>query len=107
MKKYHFGASLLAYGIVSTIGYCCFLLYMLVNAPDGDREFKPVNKYFPQLAAALSQGFAIQAFFIPILKQNPNTRKYKKILIITYLIGGLIYAFIGYGGSLSTPYISS
>jgi hypothetical protein len=30
MKKYHFGASLLAYGIISTIGYCLFLLYMWI-----------------------------------------------------------------------------
>lgn len=30
MKKYHFGASLLAYGIISAIGYCCFLLYMWI-----------------------------------------------------------------------------
>ena len=30
MKKYHFGESLLAYGIISVIGYCCFLLYMWI-----------------------------------------------------------------------------
>lgn len=33
MKKYHFGASLLAYGIISTIGYCLFLLYIWITAP--------------------------------------------------------------------------
>ena len=35
MKKYHFGASLLAYGILSIIGYCIFLLWMLASAPTG------------------------------------------------------------------------
>ena len=35
MKKFHFGASLLAYGILSIIGYCIFLLWMLVTAPAG------------------------------------------------------------------------
>lgn len=35
MKKYHFGASLLAYGIISTIGYCFFLLYIWFTAPQG------------------------------------------------------------------------
>lgn len=35
MKKYHFGASLLAYGILSIIGYCLFLLWMLVTSPEG------------------------------------------------------------------------
>lgn len=33
MKKYHFGASLLAYGIISTIGYCMFIMYMWAVAP--------------------------------------------------------------------------
>jgi hypothetical protein len=47
MKKYHFGASLLAYGIISTIGYCLFILYMWVNAPEGDNQLKPVDKHFP------------------------------------------------------------
>jgi len=33
MKKYHFGASLLAYGILSIIGYCAFLTWMLATTP--------------------------------------------------------------------------
>ena len=35
MKKFHFGASLLAYGILSIVGYCIFLLWMLITAPEG------------------------------------------------------------------------
>lgn len=101
MKKYHFGASLLAYGIISTIGYCLFILYMWATAPEGARTMQPVGKNFPQLAAALSQGFAIQAMFIPILKKNPNISQYKTFLTITYLVGGAVYMFIGYGGALS------
>jgi hypothetical protein len=101
MKKYHFGASLLAYGIISTIGYCFFILYMWFYAPTGPTTFVAVNKHFPQLAAALGQGFSIQVFFIPILKKNPNRFIYKRLLKITYLIGGLVYGFIGFGGALS------
>jgi hypothetical protein len=104
MKKYHFGASLLAYGIISTIGYCLFIIFMWINAPHGPIQFVTVDKHFPQLAAALGQGFTIQTFFIPILKKNPNRSMYKQLVKITYIIGGLVYAFIGYGGALS--YIS-
>jgi hypothetical protein len=64
-----------------------------------------LDKHFPELAAALSQGFAIQAFFIPILKKNPNIDKHKKILLITYVVGAAIYMFIGYGGALSIKYL--
>ena len=35
MKKFHFGASLLAYGILSIVGYCLFLLWMWASAPKG------------------------------------------------------------------------
>ena len=37
MKKYHFGASLLAYGILSIIGYCIFLMWMVGSSPTGPR----------------------------------------------------------------------
>ena len=42
MKKFHFGASLLAYGILSIIGYCVFLTWMWVNAPRGEEAQKTV-----------------------------------------------------------------
>ena len=51
------------------------------------------------LAAALAQGFAIQTFFIPVLKKNPDRSKYKILLIITYIFGFLIYLYIGQLGS--------
>ena len=53
------------------------------------------------MAAALAQGFAIQTFFIPILKQNENRHMYSKILLITYLIGTVVYTYIGYSGAYS------
>jgi amino acid permease len=102
MKKYNFGASLLAYGIISTIGYCFFILYMWINAPSGTKHFASFDSHFPQLAAALGQGFSIQAFFVPILKKNENKNNYKQLVKYAYLIGAIVYAFIGYGGSLST-----
>lgn len=46
MKKYHFGASLLAYGILSTIGYCFFLIYMWATVPSGSHHLVPVDKHF-------------------------------------------------------------
>lgn len=38
MKKFHFGASLLAYGILSIIGYCIFLVWMWAVAPEGPNK---------------------------------------------------------------------
>lgn len=91
----------MAYGIISTIGYCLFILYMWIIAPEGEAEWKPVDRRFPALAAGLAQGLAIQTFFIPILKQNGQRHKFKRLLLFTYIIGALAYIFIGYGGALS------
>lgn len=99
MKKYQFGASLLAYGILSIIGYCLFLLWMWATAPSGAREVPASDHLFVDLAAALAQGFAIQTFFIPILKQNPKRQNYSKLLLLTYLIGTIVYTYIGYTGA--------
>jgi hypothetical protein len=70
MKKYEFGASLLAYGILSIIGYVLFLLWININTEPGPQKVPAVHRDFIDLVAALAQGFAIQTFFIPILKQN-------------------------------------
>ena len=56
---------------------------------------------FVDLAAALAQGFAIQTFFIPILKQNKNRKLYGRLLLVTYIVGTLVYTYIGYSGAFS------
>ena len=38
MKYFDFGASLLAYGIVSIIGYVIFLILLVASAPEGDNH---------------------------------------------------------------------
>ena len=35
LKYFDLGASILAYGIISIIGYCIFLIWMLADAPTG------------------------------------------------------------------------
>lgn len=51
------------------------------------------------MAAALSQAFAIQCFFIPVLKKNKETKKHRLYLIIAFIAGGLAYAYIAFMGS--------
>lgn len=36
MKYFDLGASLLAYGIVSIVGYCIFLIWLLASSPKGN-----------------------------------------------------------------------
>ena len=37
LSYFHFGAQLLGYGIISIIGYCIFLVWLIVSAPAGDK----------------------------------------------------------------------
>lgn len=68
----------------------------------GPKQVVATHTNFVDLAAALGQGFAIQTFFIPILKKNPNRKLYKKLLGMTYVLGTGVYCFIGYSGAYST-----
>lgn len=72
---------------------------MLITSQQGHEHVAATGQGFSNMTAGLSQGFAIQTFFIPVLKKNENRKQYKLFLIITYLIGTAIYLFIGYGGS--------
>ena len=47
----------------------------------------------------MGQAFAIQTFFIPILKKNPNTDKYMFYTVLAYIIGTVAYMYIAYMGS--------
>jgi len=81
-----------------------FLLWLFFTTEPGPKRIPATHPEFVDLAAALAQGFAIQTFFIPILKKNPNQRLYKKLLGITYTVGTIIYTFIGYTGAYSNPF---
>lgn len=51
------------------------------------------------LAAALAQAFAVQFFFIPVLKKNKKTRKHRFYLLMAFILGALAYAYIAFMGS--------
>ena len=51
------------------------------------------------MAAALGQAFAIQCFFIPILKKNKKAHKHKLYLLLSFILGGMAYAYMAFMGS--------
>lgn len=70
MKYFDFGASLMAYGIISIIGYVIFLALLLATSPEGNKHMEKVGSGAIDMAASMGQAFAIQTFFIPILRKN-------------------------------------
>ena len=50
------------------------------------------------MAASMGQAFAIQTFFIPVLKELPDPKKYVKYTFLAYAIGSTVYIYIGYAG---------
>jgi hypothetical protein len=43
--------------------------------------------------------FAIQTFFIPILRKNPHEQKYTFLTMLAYIFGGAAYLYIAYMGA--------
>lgn len=99
MKYFDFGASLLAYGIVSIIGYCIFLIWLLGTAPAGDNLMPQIGSGSIEMAASMGTAFSIQTFFIPILRKNKSQESYQFYTMLAYLIGGSVYMYIAYSGS--------
>lgn len=51
------------------------------------------------MAAAMGQAFAIQSFFIPVLKKVSDPSKYVLLTILAYIAGGFAYFYIAYMGA--------
>ena len=69
LKYVHLGAKLLGYGIISIVFYCIFLIWLVSTAPtNGDNHIPEFGKGAVNLAASMGQAFAIQTFFIPVLR---------------------------------------
>ena len=68
LNYFHLGAKLLGYGIISIIGYCIFLVWLLASAPSGNKTIPLFGRGAVNLAASMGQAFSIQTFFIPVLR---------------------------------------
>lgn len=102
LNYFHFGAKLLGYGIVSIIGYCVFLVWLISTAPSGPNRIPEFGVGGVNLAASMGGAFSIQTFFIPVLREFPDPSKYAKFTLIAYLIGGSVYMYIAFAGSFGT-----
>lgn len=38
LNYFHFGAKLLGYGVISIVGYCLFLIWLISTAPQGSNK---------------------------------------------------------------------
>ena len=102
LKYLELGASIMAYGIISIVCYVLFLIWVVVTFDQGNDsvDYKAFGSGATTLAAAMGQAFSIQSFFIPVLKKNPNEKKYVIYTLVAYIAGGLAYYYIGYMGSV-------
>lgn len=93
------GISLMAYGIVSIIVYLLFVVWMFGSRPMPLRDMPIVTPNFSHMAATLSLAISIQTIFYPILRKNKDPNKIQLLLIMAFVIGLSIYAFIIVAGS--------
>ena len=91
----------MAYGIVSIVAYLLFITWVVGSEEEKNdgHSLKLFNGSGAELAAALGQAFAIQCFFIPILKKNKKAHKHKMYLLLSFILGGMAYAYMAFMGS--------
>jgi len=89
----------MAYGIISIVGYLIFLVWVTASAPTGPNTISAFGTGVAGFAAMMGNAFSVQGFFIPVLKQNKQPKKYVFFTFLAYLTGGLIYYYIAYMGS--------
>lgn len=94
----------MAYGIISIITYVIFLIWVVATSEQGNDQvqFNAFGTGAASLAASMGQAYSIQSFFIPVLKKNPNPKKYILYTMIAYIVGGSVYFYIAYMGSFGT-----
>jgi len=98
LKYFEFGASIMAYGIISIIGYVIFLIWVIVTSPEGSNHWPAFGNGEINLAAAMGGAFSIQTFFIPVLKKNSNPEKYTFFTLLAYIVGSAVYLYITFIG---------
>lgn len=103
MKYFELGANLMAYGIISIASYIIFLTWVVgsedTTGPHVD--YRPFGDGVVELTAGMGQAFAIQSFFIPVLRQSRSTNA-NKLVLISYVIGAVVYLYITFMGSYGT-----
>ena len=104
IKFKDFGVSLMAYGIVSIIAYLVFITWVVGSEePKNDgHSLQLFGGNGIDLASGLGMAFAIQSFFIPVIKKNKKPHKHKLYLLIVFILGTLAYSYIAFMGSFGT-----
>jgi hypothetical protein len=101
----HLGVKILGFGILSIMGYCVFLIWLVCASPPGPNKIPLFGDGAVTLAASMGQAFSIQSFFLPVLYESKNRNNYSLYLLCAFLIGGSTYLFIAIAGSYGKRYI--
>lgn len=96
VKRYGLGEEALAYGIISILTYVGFLIWAHWTAPTGEKTVPETGSWF-QLASSLMMGFSVHDFIIQNMIRNPNRHQYVSMVVQTFIIGTLTYAFFTVG----------
>ena len=103
LKYFEFGAHMMGYGIISIVGYLLFLIWVMATRPAGTNKDPAFGSGVASFASMMGSAFSIQGFFIPVLRQHKNEKKYVFILFVAYVIGILAYYYIAFMGSYGRP----
>jgi hypothetical protein len=72
------------------------MIWALITMPDGANTVPAFGDPF-KIGSILMTGYSIHMFFAQNIIKNPDRKSYPKILIYSFIFGGLIYTFVSYG----------
>jgi amino acid permease len=94
---------LTAIGIYSVLVYFIFIGYVFIDNIKNIKanDIKLFSFDIGNLAGTCALAFTIHTIVAPISKMNRNQERNSKNLYITYILGCIIYSFIGICGQLA------
>ena len=105
LKDLNFVVKIAAYGAVTIVIYFVFVIYQFVYAASTDSidmsKVQLVSLDIGNLAGTCSMALTIHTMVVSFLQPNKNQQNNTRDLGIAYLIGFILYEFIGLLGAIS------
>lgn len=83
-------------GIFSIIMYALFIAWALLTAPSGEKEVPAMGSPYLMISTLL-MAYSIHDIISQNILKHQDKSNYGTIILATFIIGTIIYTFVGFG----------
>ncbi len=91
-------------GVVTIAAYIIFVLWTFFTAPQGSNQVNAFGTPY-LLMSTLLMAYNIHDFIAQNIIKNPKKEDYRLIVIVTFILGTLIYMFIAEIGAFCNTFV--